>query len=115
MNDKLESYSDFYECSLQLVPWTKGTDLLGNTFKQVKAQAMTLCQLLHWKHNYLLFPKPTLITAQTFVFWIHTFILDSALRLTGVQGGFKVAQKKPLLPDSSTYKGKKRRVLKKID
>ena len=44
---------------------------------------------------------------QIFVFWLHSSVVDSALLLTGVQGGFKVTQKTPKLPDSSSYKGKK--------
>ena len=114
MNDELELFSDFYECSLQLVPWAKGTDLLEDIFKQVEAQVVTIYQLLQWKRNYLLFSKPTLSTAQTFVFWVHSSVVDSALLLSGVKGGFNISQKLPKLPDSSTYKGKKqspRRVL----
>ncbi len=107
MNDELELFSDFYECSLQLVPWAKGTDLLEDILKQIEAQVATLYQLLQWKRNYLLFSKPTLSTDRTFVFWVHSSVVDSALLLTGVKGGFKITQKKPNLPDSSTYKGKK--------
>ena len=107
MSDELELFSDFYECSLQLVPWAKGTDLLEDIFKQVEAQVATLYQLLQWERKYLLFPKPTLSTNLTFVFWVHSSVVDSALLLTGVKGGFKITQKKPKLPDSSTYKGKK--------
>ncbi|MFX0183413.1 MAG: hypothetical protein ACFE95_10065 [Candidatus Hodarchaeota archaeon] len=119
MNDETESNSDFYECSLQLVPWAKGTDLLDEILRQVEAQVVNLRQLRQWKRNYLLLTKPTLSTAQTFVFWVHPSIVDSALGLTGVRGGFKVSQTNPNLPDSSSYKGKKqtprpRRVLMDI-
>ncbi len=107
MNDELELFSDFYECSFQLVPGSKGTDLLEDIFKQIEAQLKSLYQLLYWKRISLLFPKPTLSTAQTFVFWVHFSIVDSVLLLTGVQGGFKISQIPPKLPDSSTYKGKK--------
>lgn len=107
MNDETEVNSDFYECSLQLVPWAKGTDLLEDILKQIEAQVAILRQLHHWKQNYLLLSKPTLSTAQIFVFWVHSSIVDSALLLIGVQGGFKVPYTNPKLPDSSTYKGKK--------
>jgi len=107
MNDELELFSDFYECSFQLVPVSKGTDLLEDIFKQIEAQLKSLYQLLYWKRISLLFPKPTLSTDQIFVFWLHSSVVDSALLLTGVQGGFKVTQKTPKLPDSSSYKGKK--------
>ena len=107
MKDELEYFSAFYECSFQLVPVTKGTDLLENIFKQIEAQLKSLYQLLYWKRDYLLFPKPTLSTDQIFVFWVHSSVVNSALLLVGVQGGFKVTQKTPKLPDSSTYKGKK--------
>jgi hypothetical protein len=119
MNEETESNSDFYECSLQLVPWAKGTDLLEEILKQVGSQVATLHQLLQWKRNHLLLSKPTLSTFQIFVFWVHPSIVDSALHLTGVRGGFKATQTKPKIPDSSTYKGKKqtprsRRVLQDI-
>ncbi len=107
MNDETEIISDFYECSLQLVPWAKGTDLLENIMQQVETQLATVRQLLQWKRDYLLLSKPTLSTAQTFFFWVHSSIVESALSLTGVQGGFKISQVNPKLPDSSTYKGKK--------
>jgi hypothetical protein len=86
---------------------SKGTDLIEDIFKQSEAQIKSVYQLLHWKRNYLLFPKPTLSTDQIFVFWVHSSVVGSALLLTGVRGGFKVNQKKPKMPDSSTYKGKK--------
>lgn len=107
MNDELEFFSDFYECSLQLVPTSKGTDLLEDIFEQIEVQVKTIYQLLHWKRNHLLFPKPTLSTDQIFVFWVHSSVLDSALLLIGVRGGFKVTHKEPKSLDSSTYKGKK--------
>ena len=107
MSYNLDFFSDFYECSLQLVPSSKGTDLLEDIFEQIELQVKTLYQLLYWKRNHLLFPKPTLSTNQIFIFWVHSSILDSVLLLTGVQGGFNVAQKEPKLHDSSTYKGKK--------
>ncbi|MFX0174028.1 MAG: hypothetical protein ACFE9L_19255 [Candidatus Hodarchaeota archaeon] len=107
MNYETKPNSDFYECSLQLVPWAKGTSQLENIFSQVEAQVPTLHQLLQWKQKYLLLPKPTLSTTQTFVFWVHSSIVDSTLRLMGVQGGFNINQVPPKLPDSSTYKGKK--------
>ncbi|MHA2243718.1 MAG: hypothetical protein ACXADY_01985 [Candidatus Hodarchaeales archaeon] len=107
MKDELEFFSDFYECSFQLVPFSKGTDLLEDIFDQIEVQIKSIYQLLHWKRKHLLFPKPTLSTDQIFVFWVHSSIVDSALLLTGVRGGFKVTQKEPNLPDSSTYKGKK--------
>ena len=107
MTDELEFFSDFYECSFQLVPISKGTDLLEDIFEQVQVQIKTIYQLLHWKRKHLLFPKPTLSTDQIFIFWVHSSVIDFALLLTGVQGGFKVSQAYPKLPDSSTYKGKK--------
>jgi hypothetical protein len=107
LNDDVEFFSDFYECSFQQVPSSKGTDLLEDIFKQTEVQLKTVYQLLHWKCKHLLFPKPTLSTDQIFVFWVHSSVLDSALLLTGVRGGFKVTQKEPRLSNSSTYKGKK--------
>ena len=107
MKDELKLFSDFYECSFQLVPVSKGTGLLEDIFKQIETQVSTLGQLLQWKRNHLLLPKPTLSTAQIFVFWVHFSIVDSVLLLTGVQGGFKISRIPPKLPDSSTYKGKK--------
>ncbi|MHA2243774.1 MAG: hypothetical protein ACXADY_02275 [Candidatus Hodarchaeales archaeon] len=107
MSNETASNFDFYECSFQLVPWAKGTDLLEENLKQVEAQVATLRQLYQWKRRYLLLSKPTLSTSQTFVFWVHPSIVDSALLLTGVRGGFKVSQTNTKLPDSSTYKGKK--------
>ncbi len=107
MSDELDFFSDFYECSFQLVPSSKGTDLIEDIFEQMEVQVKIIYQLLHWKRKHLLFPKPTLSTDQIFVFWVYSSVLDSALLLTGVQGGFKVTQKEPKLSDSSTYKGKK--------
>ncbi len=107
MTDKIEAISDFYECSLQLFQWSKGTDLLIDIIEQVEIQVSTLHQLYQWKRDNLLFPKPTLSTSHTFVFWVHSSIVDAVLRLTGVRGGFKVKQSYPKPPDSSTYKGKK--------
>ena len=107
MINKNEINSEFYECSIQLLQWAKGTDLLRDILKQIGIQLATLRQLYQWKRTYLLHPKPTLSTSHTFVFWIHSSIVDVALQLTGVQGGFKVNDINPKLPDSSTYKGKK--------
>ncbi|MFW9905571.1 MAG: hypothetical protein ACFFFH_14610 [Candidatus Thorarchaeota archaeon] len=107
MSNELDFFSDFYECLLQLAPSSKGTDPLEVIFEQIEVRLKTIYQLLHWKRNHLLFPIPTLSTDQIFVFCVHSSVLESALLLTGVQGGFKVRQKKPRLPDSSTYKGKK--------
>ena len=107
MTNEIESNSEFYECSLQLFQWGKGTDLLEDIIEQVDTQVATLHQLYQWKRSYLLLPKPTLSTPHTFVFWVHSSIVDIALRLAGVRGGFNVCQTDPKLPDSSTYKGKK--------
>ncbi|MFX1282536.1 MAG: hypothetical protein ACFFB5_02735 [Promethearchaeota archaeon] len=107
MTDELDFFSNFYECSFQLVPISKGTDLLEDIFEQIEVQVKTINQLLHWKRKHLLFPKPTLSTDQIFVFWVHPSIVDKALRLTRVRGGFKICQIDRKRPDSSTYKGKK--------
>ena len=107
MTDQIELDSDFYECSLQLFPWAKGTDLLEDILEQIDIQVTTLRQLHQWKRAYLLFPKPTLSSSYVFVFWVDSSIVDAVLRLTGVQGGFKINQNNIKLPDSSTYKGKK--------
>ncbi len=74
MNNELELFSDFYECSFQLVPISKGTDLLEDIFEQIEVQVKSIYQLLHWKRNYLLFPKPTLNTDQIFAFWVPSSV-----------------------------------------
>jgi hypothetical protein len=107
MTDEIESNSEFYECSLQLFQWSKGTDLLKDIIEQVEIQVATLHQLYQWKRDYLLLPKPTLSASHTFVFWVHSSIVDNALGLPGVRGGFNISQIDPKTPDSSTYKGKK--------
>ncbi len=107
MTNEIESNSEFYECSLQLSQWSKGIDLLEDILEQIEAQMATLRQLHQWKCDYLLLPKPTLGSSHTFVFWVHSSIVDNALRLTGVRGGFNICQIDPKTPDSSTYKGKK--------
>ena len=84
MNNLAVSIMQFYR-----LPIPK--ELLGNA-RAGLYQVKSLYQLLYWKRNYLLFPKPTLSTDQIFVFWVHSSVVDSALLLTGVQGGFKVAQ-----------------------
>ncbi len=107
MSNEIRTNFDFYEFSIPLVPWTKGTDLLSNILKQAESQATTLHQLHQWKLKHLLLSKPTLSTSQTFVFWVHSSILDSTQCLAGVRGGLPVSQIGVRPPDSSTYKGKK--------
>ena len=107
MNDESGKNSDWYECSLQLVPWAQGTDLLEDIVEQMELQLATLQQLLQWKRKYLLHPKPTSSTSDIFVFWVQESVIDQALHLTSVRGGFQVSELKPKLPDSSTYRGKK--------
>ncbi|MFW9906446.1 MAG: hypothetical protein ACFFFH_19180 [Candidatus Thorarchaeota archaeon] len=107
MINKNETNSEFYECSIQLLQWVKGTDILGDIIKQIKIRMTTLNQLYQWKRVYLLHPKPTLNTSHTFVFWVHSSIVDLALQLAGVQGSFKVSKINPKLSGSSSYKGKK--------
>jgi hypothetical protein len=107
MSDEISPNFDFYEFSIPLVPWTKGTDLLNEIVKQVESQATTLRQLHQWKLNHLLLTKPTLSTPQTFVLWVHSSILVSIQCLAGVRGGLLVSQIDVKPPDSSTYKGKK--------
>jgi len=68
----------------------------------------TLNQLLQWKKSGLIFPKPTLSLKYTFVFWVHKSIIDSVLSLSNVQGGLPIQDINNRLPDSSSYKGKKR-------
>ncbi len=107
MSDEIKVNFDFYEFSIPLVPWAKGTDLLNEIVKQVESQATTLHQLHQWKLKHLLLPKPTLSSSQTFVFWVHSSIRDSTKCLAGVRGGFPISDIDVRPPDSSTYKGKK--------
>ncbi len=107
MNDEIGTNFDFYEFSIPLVPWAKGTDLLSDILKQVESQLTTLRQLHQWKLKHLLLTKPTLSTSQTFVFWVRSSIRDSTNCLAGVRGGLPISQIDVKLPDSSTYKGKK--------
>ncbi len=64
-------------------------------------------QLYQWKSQGLIFPKPTLSSRYTFVFWVHDSIINSVLEFSSIRGGFRVQSKSTSLPDSSTYRGKK--------
>jgi len=65
-------------------------------------------QLIRWKNSGLIFPKPTLSLKYTFLFWVHKSIIDSILSMNNIHGGFPVQEMENRLPDSSSYKGKKR-------
>ena len=101
-------FSSFHECQFQLSDWIHGTNSLSEMEAIISRQLKTLHQLNLWKDQGLIFPKPTLGLRYTFVFWADKSILDSVLSLDNVQGGFQVQNASHKLPDSSSYKGKKR-------
>lgn len=107
ISEKNEKFLEFFECSFPLTQWACGTDLMSDILAQVEACVSSIKQLSHWKSEFLLYPKPTLSSKQILVFWVHKSIIDAALHLPGVRGGFSVFKKPVSLPDSSTYGGKK--------
>ena len=101
------NFSSFYECHFPLIDWIHGTTLLNEMVNTIAQLAKTLQQLHQWKIQGLIFPKPTLSSRYTFVFWVEASIIDSVLAFPQIRGGLQVQEGKVPLPDSSSYKGKK--------
>ena len=80
----------FYECSLPLTYWVRGTDILEEIVTQVNHYVNSLHQLYQFKERKLLIPKPTFSSQKTLIFWVHESIVNDALKLHGVRGGFQV-------------------------
>jgi len=100
-------YSHYFECSFVLTNWVSGTDLMNEFLNTIESRVSSLRKIHYWKKTNLIIPKPTLSSAEIFVFWVHETIIDKVLQLPGVRGGFKVKSDYTSLPDSSVYKGKK--------
>lgn len=104
----LEQLNDlYYECSFPINNWVIGNDLFTNIVSQIECYMETLRQLDKWKQQGLLLEKPTLSLTSTLIFWVHKSIIDTALQLFGVQGGFRLGKLSECLPDSSQYNSKK--------
>jgi len=101
-------FKSFFECQYQLSDWIHGTNLLSEIKSIISQNLNTLNQILLWKESGLIFPKPTLSLKYTFVFWAHKSIIESVLSLSNIQGGFPIQKLGNSLPDSSSYRGKKR-------
>ena len=117
-NNQLEN--QYYECSFPLTNWVTGNNLFYSIVSQMENYMGTLRQLYKWKQQRLLLERPTLSSASTLIFWVHKTIIDNALQLFSIQGGFKVSNSSKCLPTSSQYNYKKqsprpRRVLLDID
>ncbi len=97
----------FFECQLPLIDWVHGTYPLNDMVTVFTQLANMFQQLYQWKSQGLIFPKPTLSSRYTFVFWVHDSIIDSVLEFSSIRGGFLVQSRGTNLPDSSTYRGKK--------
>jgi len=97
----------FFECQLPLIDWVHGTYPLSD-MAIIFTQLSNMFQQLHqWKSQGLIFPKPTLSSRYTFVFWTHGSIIDSILEFSGIRGGYRVQSRSDSLPNSSTFRGKK--------
>ena len=101
-------FSSFYECQFQLSDWIHGSSTLSEMEAMVSQHLNTLRQLKQLKDHGLIFPKPTLSLKYTFIFWVDKSILDSVLSFDNIRGGFRIQDKSNQLPDSSSYRGKKR-------
>jgi hypothetical protein len=80
--------------------------LLKDIVTKIAQIAKTLQQLYEWKIQGLIFPKPTLSSRYTFVFWVEASIIESVLKLPNIRGGFQIHENNTP-PDSSSYRGKK--------
>jgi hypothetical protein len=99
--------TSFFECQLPLIDWVHGTYPLSDMVTVFTQLTNVFQQIYQWKSQGLIFPKPTLSSRYTFVFWVHDSIIDSVLEFSGIRGGFLVQPRGTRLPDSSTYRGKK--------
>lgn len=97
----------FFECQLSLIDWVHGTYALRDMVTVFTQLTNMFQQLYQWQSQGLIFPKPTLSSRYTFVFWVHNSIIDLVLKFSNIRGGFSVQSKDTSLPDSSTYRGKK--------
>lgn len=106
-NKSLNSnFSSFFECHFPLIEWVHGTTLLKDMVTKITQLAKTLQQLYQWEIQGLIFPKPTLSSRYTFVFWVEASIIEFVLKLPNIRGGFQIHEDNTP-PDSSSYRGKK--------
>lgn len=87
-------FDHFLECSFPLVQWADGKELWSDMLTKVESYTDTLQKLYHWKAIGLVIPKPTLSSNRTLIFWIHNSLAPTALKLTGIRGGFKLSSNK---------------------
>jgi len=101
----MEYYSEF---TFPLAQWAYGTELWNDMLTKIESYTYTLQKLNEWKNNGLVFPKPTLSSNLTIVFWIHDSLVTKALKLTGIRGGFNLSSNNSYnLSKASNQKKKK--------
>jgi hypothetical protein len=79
--------SEFLEFHFPLREWVKGTDLITDINDCISQRGRTFSQLLQWKQQGYLWPKPTLSSVDVFTFWVTPTLSDVIHHLPGLYGG----------------------------
>ena len=82
--------SEFLEFHFPLREWVKGTELITEITTSISQRAKKFSQLLQWKQQGYLWPKPTLSTAEVFTFWVNTALHEAIHQLPGLFGGHPI-------------------------
>ena len=89
MVNRSDQHHQFFECSLPLSYWAKGTDYFNQIITEFSDYMFTLNKLNIWFKKGLLIPKPTWSSSTRLFFLVNDSIIDIVMQLKGISGGYR--------------------------